>query len=149
MFGVPFAASTHVISSLFRKGNKNTLHNLLFVFQVPLAYKHVVDRLGAASAAAAAGSAGDGSAAAALRALCGGGAADGERPRFRAVFWPWVGAWLGLALLQGSSSSKSGGLGVLSNARDLLWIPISQRAYKRIRWIGRHAKRGRVRLRRR
>lgn len=109
---------------------------------VPLAYKHIVDRLGAASSAAAAAaggsSGGDPSRAAAagsavLRALCG-GSADGDALKFWGVFWPWAASYLGLMLLQGSGSSKGGGLGLISNTRDLLWIPIAQRAYKRIRW---------------
>ena len=76
---------------------------------VPIAFKQTIDALSAAALSAAGG---------------------GPVPSFRAVFLPWVAAYLGLYLLQGGAGGGSAGL--LSNLRALLWLPISQRAYARI-----------------
>lgn len=48
---------------------------------------------------------------------------------FSSLFTPWVALWLGLWLLQGGSGG--GSIGLLSNLRSYLWIPISQNAYRR------------------
>ncbi|KAK9811422.1 hypothetical protein WJX72_003723 [[Myrmecia] bisecta] len=49
---------------------------------------------------------------------------------FNEVFWPWVGLYLLLYFLQGGSPGAS--VGLLSNLRQILWIPITQRAYRRV-----------------
>lgn len=67
---------------------------------LPVAYKHVIDRLaesGAAAAAAAAARAGG--RVPTLRAVCA-ELAGAAGPTFRAVFFPWVAAYLALAFLQ-------------------------------------------------
>ncbi|KAL4458403.1 hypothetical protein ABPG75_013268 [Micractinium tetrahymenae] len=114
---------------------------------LPVVYKKVIDRLAAAgtaaassaaAAAAAAAAAGDGAAGgsvgggmgtAALRALCG-ELANQAAPTFRDVFVPWVAAYLALSFLQGTGGK--GSIGLLSNLRDLLWIPLQQRACRRV-----------------
>jgi hypothetical protein len=45
------------------------------------------------------------------------------------VFYPWVFGYIGLWLLKGASNE-----GLIANLRDLLWIPITQQAFRRIRW---------------
>lgn len=100
---------------------------------LPLAYKKVVDDLArAATAASAAARAGGGRS---VLAQCG-ALLSGAGTTFHAVFFPWVAAYLALTFLQGSNGK--GGIGLLSNLRDLLWIPLQQ--------VGR-AGAGRVRLR--
>ncbi|KXZ43254.1 hypothetical protein GPECTOR_96g720 [Gonium pectorale] len=47
---------------------------------------------------------------------------------FWSVFYPWVFAYLGFYLLRGASGME----GLLANMRDLVWIPITQAAYRRI-----------------
>ncbi|PSC68384.1 ATP-binding cassette sub-family B member mitochondrial [Micractinium conductrix] len=102
---------------------------------LPLSYKKVIDRLAetgtAAAAAAAAAAAGEGGSGGggALQALCL-SLRDQAGPTFRDVFLPWVLAYLVLTFLQGSSGK--GGIGFLSNLRDLLWIPLQQRACRRV-----------------
>lgn len=71
---------------------------------VPILYKHVVDVLSAVSTGTS------------------------QAPAFWSVFWPWVFWYLVLYFLQGGS----GGGGLLNNIRTLLWIPLTQRAYKRV-----------------
>jgi len=55
----------------------------------------------------------------------------GEKPAgpfpFSTAFYPWVFTWLVLYFLQGGG----GGVGLLSNIRSFLWIPIGQASYRR------------------
>ncbi|KAL4429585.1 hypothetical protein ABPG77_008634 [Micractinium sp. CCAP 211/92] len=107
---------------------------------LPLAYKKVIDRLAATGAAAASSAAAAATAAAASGADVGVGSATLHAlcrqlalqavPTFRDVFFPWVAAYLALTFLQGSGGK--GGIGLLANLRDLLWIPLQQRACRRV-----------------
>ncbi|GLC34551.1 hypothetical protein PLESTB_001249100 [Pleodorina starrii] len=47
---------------------------------------------------------------------------------FWGVFYPWVFAYLGFYFLRGGSGME----GLLANMRDLVWIPITQAAFRRI-----------------
>ena len=94
---------------------------------VPLTFKRVVDTLSDVTAQI-----NENGAAFTLRSLCAALGAGPEPPAitFWTVFLPWVAAYLALYFLQGGSGGGSAGL--LSNLRQLLWIPITQRAYKRV-----------------
>jgi len=46
------------------------------------------------------------------------------------VFLPWILVYLSLYLLQGGGGS--GVVGLLSNMRAYLWIPVTQSAYRRV-----------------
>jgi ABC-type multidrug transport system fused ATPase/permease subunit len=56
----------------------------------------------------------------------------GDAPANLAVFWgvfyPWAFFYLAAFLLRGGSGSE----GLLANVRDVLWIPITQAAFRRI-----------------
>lgn len=45
---------------------------------------------------------------------------------FWSIFYPWVLGYLGFYFLRGGSGAE----GLLANIRDLLWIPITQDAYR-------------------
>jgi len=72
---------------------------------VPFAYKKVIDSFSAAADA------------------------DVDRS-FGALAYPWVVLYLVCSLFQGGTGG--GTVGLLSNLRQFLWIPISQEAYKRL-----------------
>jgi hypothetical protein len=79
---------------------------------VPLLWKKVVDEFSALTAATH--------------------RTDGKPPEtvpFAVAFVPWVAAWLGLYLLQGGGGG-GGAIGLLSNVRSFLWIPISQNSFR-------------------
>lgn len=98
---------------------------------LPLAYKHLVDRLASSTAAAAAAAAaGAEGGSPSLRVLCS-ALAGGAAATFQEVFFPWVAAYLALTFLQGTSGK--GGIGLLANLRDLLWIPLQQASQRR--WL--------------
>lgn len=48
---------------------------------------------------------------------------------FKEVFWPWVAAYMVAYFFQGGSGG--GAVGLISNLRSYLWIPISQNSYRR------------------
>lgn len=60
--------------------------------------------------------------------------AEGEQPGgpvpFSQAFLPWVLAWLTLYFLQGGGGG-GGAVGLLSNIRSYLWIPIGQASFRR------------------
>ncbi|GIL72034.1 hypothetical protein Vretimale_559 [Volvox reticuliferus] len=51
-----------------------------------------------------------------------------QKISFWSVFYPWVFAYLGFYFLRGGSGME----GLLANMRDLVWIPITQAAFRRI-----------------
>jgi ATP-binding cassette subfamily B (MDR/TAP) protein 6 len=58
----------------------------------------------------------------------------GEEPKgpfpFSTTFYPWVFTWLVLYFLQGGGGG-GGAVGLLSNIRSFLWIPIGQASFRR------------------
>ena len=66
----------------------------------------------------------------------GGGGGGGDEPpdadpvSFGAAFFPWVFTWLVLYFLQGGGGG-GGAVGLLSNFRSYLWIPIGQASFRR------------------
>ncbi|KAG2501077.1 hypothetical protein HYH03_000896 [Edaphochlamys debaryana] len=113
---------------------------------VPVLYKNMVDQLSSAAspealanaaqglmraaAAAAAGTDGPVSADAngTLLAAAHGLIRAAQQLSFWSVFYPWVFAYLGFYFLRGGSGME----GLLANMRDLVWIPITQAAFRRI-----------------
>jgi len=55
---------------------------------------------------------------------------DGHAVSFAYAFFPWCFYWLLAYMLQGGAGG--GTVGLISNMRQYLWIPVTQRAYKRI-----------------
>lgn len=58
---------------------------------------------------------------------------DGQTPKavpFAEAFFPWVFAWLALFFLQGGGGGGFA-VGLLSNIRSYLWIPIGQNSFRR------------------
>ena len=72
---------------------------------VPFAYKKVIDSFSEASG-------------------------TGDKTPFANLAYPWVVLYLIFSLFQGGTGG--GTVGLLSNLRQFLWIPISQEAYKRL-----------------
>ncbi|KAG2448895.1 hypothetical protein HYH02_006243 [Chlamydomonas schloesseri] len=84
--------------------------------------------LRAAAAAAGAGAAGAAEANGTLLAAAHGLLKAAQGVTFWSVFYPWVFAYLGFYFLRGGSGME----GLLANMRDLIWIPITQAAFRRI-----------------
>ncbi|KAI8474748.1 MAG: ABC transporter type 1, transmembrane domain-containing protein [Monoraphidium minutum] len=105
---------------------------------VPILFKNMVEALSALGEDDAAPGGNAAPAAAALRRLASGlasalglgagGGAGGEGGAFWGLFYPWAFFYLGTLFLRGGA----GGEGLLADVRDILWIPITQAAFRRI-----------------